>query len=204
MINCLSESDLHEMVEAFAAALDAKHSYTRGHSERVADIASKIAAQMQLTIEEQEWIHIAGHLHDIGKIGVPDCVLLKPGKLTEEEYEAIKMHPQIGYEILSKVKMLKPILEMIRFHHERWDGGGYPLGIKGESIPLGARIIAVADAFDAMSSNRSYRSPFPYGVAIREVQKCKGTQFDPAVVDAFMKLALKERWNLQMKELAII
>lgn len=204
MIHCLTESDLHEMVEAFAAALDAKHSYTRGHSERVADIASRIAAQMNLSKEEQEWIHIAGHLHDIGKIGIPDHILLKPGKLTTDEYNVIKQHPQIGYEILGKVKLLQPIIEMVRYHHERWDGLGYPLGIAKENIPLGARIIAVADSFDAMSSSRSYRSQLSYERAISEIKQFRGSQFDPDVVDAFFDVVFKEMWNSQEKAVAVV
>jgi HD-GYP domain-containing protein (c-di-GMP phosphodiesterase class II) len=187
--NGLSQ-DVHEIVEALTAALDAKHPYTGGHSERVANISTWIADQMGLPDQIKNLVHVAGHLHDIGKIGVPDCVLLKPGKLTDAEFCMIKDHPQTGYDILNKVKILRPIAHAVRYHHERWDGMGYPQGLVGESIPLVSRIIAVADAYDAMTSRRPYRPPLAHQVAVSELQRCSGSQFDPSVVEAFLCLGL--------------
>lgn len=179
---------IHEVVEAFSAALDAKHSYTKGHSDRVADIAAAIAAGVGFSRREQERIHTAGHLHDIGKIGIPDNVLLKPGRLNNEEYDIIKLHPQIGYDILQKVTIFRPIAGIVLHHHERWDGCGYPGGLQGEDIPLGARIIAIADAYDAMTSARSYRQRISSEQAIAEIKRCAGTQFDPALVKIFLTI----------------
>lgn len=179
---------IHEVVDAFSAALDAKHSYTRGHSDRVADIAASIAAGIGFSRKEQEKIHTAGHLHDIGKIGIPDSVLLKPGRLSSEEYDIIKMHPQIGYDILQKVAIFRPIADIVLHHHEWWNGGGYPGGLQGEDIPLGARIIAIADSYDAMTSARSYRQRISSEQAIAEIVRCAGTQFDPALVKVFLNI----------------
>lgn len=188
-------SGVHEIVEAFTAALDAKHTYTRGHSDRVADIAAAMAREMGLTVEEQDFIHVAGHLHDIGKIGIPDCVLLKEGRLTREEYEIIKLHPALGSDILVKVQSLKTVAKVIRHHHERWDGGGYPDRLCSLKIPLGARIISVADAYDAMISHRTYRSQLSQDQARNEIKRCQGSQFDPEIVEAFLRLSSSEEWN---------
>lgn len=195
-------SGVHEIVEAFTAALDAKHAYTRGHSDRVADITAAMAKQMGLTIAEQDFIHVAGHLHDIGKIGIPDSVLLKPGKLTREEYEIIKLHPEMGGDILIKVKSLKPVVQVVRHHHERWDGSGYPDGLSEWNIPLGARLIAVADAYDAMISYRTYRSQMTQEEALHEIKRCQGSQFDPAVVEAFLKLSTSEEWYKMIADMS--
>lgn len=186
MDKLFQEDGIHEFVEAFTAALDAKNTYTRGHSDRVAELAAAIARELGMTKTSQDNIHVAAHLHDIGKIGIPDHILLKPGRLSPDEFNVIKSHPQVGFEILNKVTLLRPTAEIVRYHHERWDGLGYPAGLKGENIPLGARIIALADAFDAMTSARSYRLPMTQAAAVQEVLRCRGTQFDPDIVDAFV------------------
>ncbi len=184
----LQSAGVHEFVEAFTAALDAKNTYTRGHSDRVAEIAAAVARQLGMSRSNQDTIHVAAHLHDIGKIGIPDHILLKPDRLSTEEFEVIKSHSQVGYDILNKVTMLRPIAKLVRYHHERWDGLGYPAGLAGTAIPLGARIIALADAFDAMTSERSYRPCMTQEEAVQEVLRCRGTQFDPDIADAFVRL----------------
>ncbi len=179
-------------IRSMSGALDAKDRYTRGHSDRVAYLSQAIARELGLSDREVEEVHISGILHDVGKIGVPEAVLCKPGRLTDEEFDAIKRHPQIGFDILSDIPSLEPILPGVLHHHERYDGGGYPSGLSGEDIPLMARIIGVADTFDAMSSNRSYRSKLPREVVLEEIRKCAGTQFDPGAAAAFLRLDLGE------------
>ncbi len=189
MLTNLLLDDLHEIVEALAAALDAKSSCMCGHSERVAELSLRLAQKLELSTEEQARIHIGAHLHDIGKIGGPDVILNKPGKLTEDEFAVIRQHPDIGSHIVGKVKVFRPIVDIVRHHHERFDGRGYPDGLTGREISLGARIVAVADAFDAMTTIRAYRQVFSYSEAIAEVRRCRGSQFDPDVVDALIALA---------------
>lgn len=188
MLTHMHLNDLHEIVEALAAALDAKSSCMCGHSERVAELSLRLAQQLGLTVKEQARIHIGAHLHDIGKIGVPDVILNKPGKLTDDEFAVIRQHPEMGSHIVGKVKVFRPVVDIVRHHHERFDGKGYPDGLKGKDISLGARIVAVADAFDAMTTLRAYRQVFSYSEAIAEVRRCRGTQFDPEVVDALISL----------------
>ncbi len=172
-------------LKALVQSLEAKDPYTRQHSQRVTEVAVQLAYIMGCTAEEIDAIRFAGHLHDIGKIGIRDQVLLKPGKLTEEEYEIIKQHPVIGEEIISHIGLLPLERAIIRHHHERWDGGGYPDGLSGEDIPKLSRILAVADTFDAMTSCRPYRGAMCSGDAKGEIKRCSGTQFDPEVVEAF-------------------
>ena len=162
-MNCECEIDYeyHEFVECITSALDARDPYTGKHSERVSDMACFIGELMGLTEAETQEIHIAGHLHDIGKIGIPDRVLLKEGKLDDEEWKLMKKHPEIGADILSKSSHFARLAAIILHHHERWDGKGYPFGAKGTEIPLGARIIAVCDSIDAMASKRAYRNALP-------------------------------------------
>lgn len=191
MLTHLLLDDLHEIVEALAAALDAKSSCMCGHSERVAELSLRLAQKLELSVEEQARIHIGAHLHDIGKIGVPDFILNKPGKLTEDEFAVIRQHPDIGSHIVGKVKVFRPVIDIVRHHHERFDGKGYPDGLTGREISLGARIVAVADAFDAMTTIRAYRQVFSYSEAMAEVQRCRGSQFDPDVVDALIALTEK-------------
>ncbi|WP_172856574.1 HD-GYP domain-containing protein [Thermoanaerobacterium sp. RBIITD] len=175
-----------DMEDALISALEAKDVYIQGHSERVHKLVSLIVSKMKLKSEEAEDIITAARLHDIGKIGINDSVLNKPGRLTEEEYAQIMDHPVMGSEIVKKVRSMYNISNIIRHHHEKYDGSGYPDGLKGEEIPLGSRIIAVADAFDAMTSKRSYRDPFLISEAIEELRKNTNIQFDAGVVDAFI------------------
>lgn len=180
--------DLHEVVDALAAAVDAKDNYTCGHSERVAEMSLAIAKEMRLSDEEQYLIHIGAHLHDVGKIGIPDAVISKPGRLTNEEFSMIKDHPVIGYQIVSKVKILQSVSLIIRHHHERIDGDGYPDRLAGAEIPLGARIVAVADAFDAMTTTRTYKTSMSVREALQELTRCSDTQFDRKVVEVFTNI----------------
>jgi len=187
-IQAFTVDDLHEIVDALSTAVDAKDPYTHGHSERVAHLAMAIAKTMGLTSDQQSILHIGAHLHDVGKIGIPDAVLRKPGRLTDEEYAIIKTHSMIGYTIVRKVRILHPIAAIVRSHHERMDGKGYPDGLRGEEIPIEARIVAVADSYDAMTSQRPYRICISSVEAVNEVKRCSGTQFDATVVEALAQL----------------
>jgi putative two-component system response regulator len=175
-------------ITALAYALEAKDVYTSGHSQRVTEIAVAIAGKMGLPKESLEKIRLASLVHDIGKIGVRESVLNKPGSLSEEEYKHVRLHSETGERILNPIVDDEEILKAVRHHHERYDGWGYPDGLRGEEIPQLARIIAVADTFDAMTSERSYRKALSKEEACAEVERCKGTQFDPKAADAFLKL----------------
>lgn len=177
-----------QTVAALSDAVDAKDRYTSGHSDRVAFYAKLIAERMGKTEEEQEEIYRAGMLHDVGKIRVPEEIINKPGKLTDEEYGIIKLHAITGYHILRRISGGGEIAIAAKYHHERYDGKGYPNGIKGENIPEIARILGVADSYDAMTSNRSYRKGLPQEVVRAEIEKGKGTQFDPAIADIMLQL----------------
>ena len=179
------------VVETLADAIDAKDAYTKGHSGRVAEYSRKIAQRAGYTVERQEEIYMMGLLHDVGKIGVPDAVINKPGRLTDEEFEKIKAHPGRGAKILQNIEEMPQLAIGARWHHERFDGRGYPDGLSGEDIPEEARIIAVADAYDAMTSNRSYRDIIPQEVVKSELEKGSGTQFDPQFA-AIMLEIIKE------------
>lgn len=189
----IENTRLHEMnrrtfyqtIRALAQALEQRDSYTSGHSERVTDYALKIAAALGVNEHDLELIRQAGLLHDIGKIGVRDAVLLKPGRLTPPERQHIEQHPIIGDNILHPITFLREALNIVLHHHEHWDGSGYPFGLAGEEIPLVARIIAVADTYDAMTSRRPYRDAMSHEEAVAEIRRMSGKQFDPAVVAAF-------------------
>jgi putative nucleotidyltransferase with HDIG domain len=172
-------------VKALTSAIDAKDPYTHGHSERVARVATCLAEQMGLDDDSLNTMYLGGLLHDIGKIGVDDFVLNKPGALTAEEFEQVKQHPQLGYEILRGVRQLDKILPIVLHHHEAWDGSGYPHRLVGDQTPLLARVAAVADAFDAMSSDRPYRKGLDENTLDRIFREGAGSQWDPQVVDAF-------------------
>lgn len=181
-----------QTVKALAQAIDAKDHYTHGHSEKVTKYALMITQEMGLKSEEIEDIRQASELHDLGKIGIHDYILTKPGKLTPEEWENVKLHSLKGAEILEPLDFLDGIIDLVRQHHERYDGKGYPHGLAGEQIKIGARIMAVADAFDAMISKRSYsEKPLTKEEAIEEIKKSSGSQFDPMVVGAFLRIAYK-------------
>lgn len=179
-----------ETVQALAQAIEASDEYTRGHSERVTKIAVEIAKQLGLSRDKIDTLKFAGILHDIGKIGVVKEVLHKPGKLSDLEFALIKMHPKLGEEIIKPVAFLEKIRPIIRHHHERFDGNGYPDGLYGDFIPFMSRILAVADTYDAMTSHRPYRSALSADVALAEIKKCSGTQFDPDIVQAFLKISV--------------
>ena len=178
----------NSIIDAFAVCIDGKDSYTNGHSLRVAQYTRMLAKKLGEDEETIQKFYNIALLHDIGKIGIPDDILNKPGKLTEEEYEIVKTHPYRGYEILKKVKTQKDLVEGAQFHHERFDGRGYPARLAGEKIPLVARIISVADAFDAMSSTRPYRKKMPMDAIVKEIKDCTGSQFDPKISKAFLEL----------------
>lgn len=184
----LGESYL-EMISALRLVVDAKDVYTHGHSERVAKCAEQIARAMGESEPFCEMVQVAGLFHDIGKLGVPDSVLRKESPLTSEEYDCIKSHPGAGAHILAAITRFQEITPVVRAHHERYDGRGYPDGLSGEQIPLAARIIAVADSFDAMMSNRVYRKALSLEAAVRQLQQGRGTQFDSDIVDAFLPFA---------------
>lgn len=173
--------DYHEIIECIVSALDAKDAYTAGHSQRVSDTALIVSDLMGLKETDKQKIHIAAHLHDIGKIGVPDAVLLKTTKLNEEEWAAIKKHPEIGAEILSKSRHLNELKDIVHHHHERYDGKGYPTGLAGTDIPVGARIIAICDSIDAMLSNRCYRKAHDLNFCYHEIEKNLGIMYDPII-----------------------
>jgi HD-GYP domain-containing protein (c-di-GMP phosphodiesterase class II) len=179
-----------ETIRALAEAIDAKDAYTRGHSERVAVYSSRISHQMGLQTELIERIYFAGLLHDVGKIGIPDAIIAKPGRLDPEEYESIQRHPEIGARILEPVEFLRSIVPCVRHHHEWFDGSrsGYPDRLAGDHIPLPSRVIVIADTVEAMTSDRPYRKGLPLDAVVRELHKFSGTQFDPVVIDAFLKL----------------
>lgn len=178
---CVGEIHYHEIIECITAALDAKDPYTAGHSQRVSEMAMKVCQLIGLREDATEQIHIAAHLHDIGKIGVPDAVLNKPDRLTDEEFEQIKKHPTIGAEILSKSHHLSEVKDIVLSHHERYDGKGYPQGLKAEKIPVGARIIAICDSIDAMTSTRSYRQARSFEFCYNEIKKNLGIMYDPII-----------------------
>lgn len=179
--DCEPTFEYHEFVECITSALDARDPYTGDHSRRVSDMACFLSAKMKLSPLETQEIHIAGHLHDIGKIGVPDRVLLKPDRLNDEEWGLMKKHPEIGADILSRSEHFSRIAAIILHHHERWDGKGYPFGAVGEEIPLGARIIAVCDSIDAMASARAYRKALPLDICRSEIEKNIGIMYDPKI-----------------------
>lgn len=185
----------HEIIECLTEALEARDPYTRGHSQRVAHMAKDIAHLYGLSHEQIELIHIAGHLHDIGKIGIPDDILNKPGTLTDAEYEIIKKHSEIGYKILSKSENLNRVAQIVLKHHERWDGRGYPLGLMAEEIPIEARILCLSDSIDAMRIDRIYKKAISLDACKAEVRRCSGTQFDPRLVELIE--VLWNKWELE-------
>ncbi len=188
-----------QVVQAMADAIDAKDTYTNGHSRRVAEYSWNIAERYGYSDKRQMDIYMMGLLHDVGKIGVPDEVINKPARLTDEEYETIKKHPEIGSRILEKIKAMPDLKTGARWHHEKYNGTGYPDGLKGEEIPEEARIIAVADAYDAMSSRRSYRNELSQEKVRSEIEKGKGSQFDPVFADIMLQM-IDEDVNYDMRE----
>jgi len=200
------ESLLVATVGALANSIEARDPYTRGHTDRVARIALAMCARLGWDEKRLQIARMGALLHDIGKIGVPDAILRKPGRLEEDEYALMKKHAEIGAQILHGIDALAPAIPFVIAHHERWDGRGYPYGLAGEAIPLEGRLLAIADSFDAMTSRRAYRVQIPLEEAAAEVRRCAGTQFDPHMVEVFQAifddgivaavLELDARWNL--------
>lgn len=181
------KSSYDSIVAVLCAALDLRDNVTQGHAVHVSELASVVAWQMGLRKEPVRQIQKAAILHDIGKISVADAVLSKPGPLNDAEWTEMKRHPELGYRMLNGIDFLRDAAEVVYTHHERFDGAGYPRGLKGEEIPLGARIFAVVDAYDAMTSHRPYRKALPHRKVIEEIARNAGGQFDPAVVRAFLE-----------------
>lgn len=189
----ITKSLLLDTLAGFVSVSEAKSNYLKGHSERVAEISMKIGQKLGLSKEQLEILEYSSILHDLGKVGTKDATLEKEGKFDEEDWVEIKKHPSIGADIINKVRLFRLEESNIRHHHERFDGKGYPDGLKGKNIPLGARIIALADAFDAMTSERPYKPRLSDEEAINEIKRCSGTQFEPEVVEAFLALIEKEK-----------
>lgn len=186
----------HDIIECLISALEAKDAYTSGHSERVAHLSYDIGQKYGMNKKKLQQLHLAGHLHDIGKIGIPDNILNKPGRLHKDEFEIIKTHSKVGYEILSKSKKLEEIAIIVLHHHERWDGKGYPNGLKGEEIPLSSRIISLSDSIDAMVTKRPYKKSFTLDQCIEEVKNNRGIQFDPQLVDIVLDIYKQGKLNI--------
>lgn len=187
------EASRFDSIKALAEALETKDIYTRGHSDRMVEYATKIADRLGLSEQEKEFMKYGAILHDIGKIGIPDHILNKPGRLNSEEYEMMKSHPIKGADIIREISFLAAVIPIVLYHQERYDGKGYPEGLAGEEIPIGARIISVLDAFDAMMSDRPYRPAPGADRAVEELKRCSGTQFDPKAVSAFLNILEEEK-----------
>lgn len=177
-----------DIVQTLRYTVEAKDTYTRGHSDRVSEYSVLIGEKLGLPEDQIKTLRIGGLFHDIGKIGIPDSILLKPDKLSDDEYSQIKNHPSIGAHILGSAEIFKDIIPIVKHHHERYDGNGYPSRLKGEEIPYIARIAAVADTFDAMTSRRSYRGPIDIEHVKEEIKRCEGTQFDPQIAEVFLDI----------------
>lgn len=184
----LLEKSYLESIEVLRRTVEVKDVYTRGHSDRVSEYSLLIGKKLNLPPEQMKTLKIGALFHDIGKIGIPDAILLKTNKLTDDEYSEIKNHPAIGAHILSNASIFADIIPIVKHHHERYDGKGYPARLAGEDIPYLARIVAVADTFDAMTSRRSYRQALDFDYTMNEIERCKGTQFDPAIADVFLEI----------------
>ena len=181
-----------DTLSALTNAIDAKDSYTRGHSDRVTDLSVRLAKEVGIESKEVERIRLGGMLHDIGKIGIPELILNKPGRLDDHEFEVIKSHPVLGVGILGDVEFLQNVVPIIKHHHERYDGRGYPDKLKGTEIPYYARIVSIADTYDAMTTTRPYRKALTIEESLKEIEKCKGSQFDPELADIFIKMIRRD------------
>jgi len=187
-----ANQSLVESIFAFAKTIEIKDHYTGEHVEKTVHYATELAKERGLSNEDIELVKQASVLHDLGKIGISEKILFKRSKLTPKEYEEIKKHPQIGADILRPIHFFHAIIPFVLHHHERWDGKGYPYGLKGEEIPLGARIIALADAFEAITADRRYRKACSTAVAVKKIKKASGTQFDPEIVRLFLEILRRE------------
>jgi len=187
-------------IETLAFLIEAKDAGTRRHLDRTRDLALKLTERIEPALADRVEIGHAFLLHDIGKIGIPDRILAKPGTLTESEWAVMRTHPVIGAQVVRPIRLLAEAEEVVRFHHERFDGRGYPAGLQGEEIPLAARIFSVVDAYDSMTNDRPYRAARPPESAVRELTRCSGTQFDPQVVEAFLVLIEEDGAPLPIPE----
>ena len=187
------------MTKSLVMAMDTKDAYTAGHLERVSRYATRLAETLQFPKEEIEAIQEAALLHDIGKLSLPEEILHKTGSLTSEEADVIKKHLELGAKILDPMKFFRPITTLLYHHHERYDGKGYPQGLKGEEIPIGARIVSVVDSFVAMMSERAYRKSMNLEESLDEIQANRGTQFDPDVVDSFLRVIRRKEITEKLK-----
>ncbi len=188
----LSSDSSQALINFFEDQVDKKDHYTKCHCNRVSEYCVLIGKKLGLPQEDLDKLRIGGLFHDIGKIGIPDNILKKESKLTNEEYDEIQTHTSLGVDILTRNKVFKEIIPIVEYHHEKYDGNGYPFKLKGDEIPLAARITAVADTFDAMTSKRSYRNPIPLTDVVEEFKKCSGTQFDPNIVNTFLDIINNE------------
>lgn len=200
MFEAIKYKYYHDVIECLVGALEVRDQYTKGHSDRVAHMASDIAREIGLTGVSIDKIHIAGHLHDIGKIGVSDAILNKAGKLTFLEYEEMKKHSEFGYEIIKKSEALADIALIVKHHHEAYDGSGYPDGLKGKQIPIESRILAISDSIDAMTSHRLYRPTISLKACRAEIERCSGGQFDPSIVAAMVNLWSKWEASIEVAQ----
>jgi len=176
------------MLALLTRAIATRDPYTRGHCVRVTELAERVARRLGWDEERLAGLRLGGALHDVGKLSIAPGVLEKAGPLTETERALVRRHPAVGAELLAPIPEARPALPYVLYHHERWDGGGYPTGCGGTEIPEGARLLAVADAFDAMTSDRPYRAAMPHAEALRELVRCSGSQFDPALTGAFLRV----------------
>lgn len=190
--DALSANSTQSLINFFEDQVDKKDHYTKCHCNRVSEYCVLIGKKLGLPQEDIDKLRIGGLFHDIGKIGIPDNILKKESKLTNEEYDEIQTHTSLGVDILTRNKVFKEIIPIVEYHHEKYDGNGYPFKLKGDEIPLAARITAVADTFDAMTSKRSYRDPIPLTDVVQEFKKCSGTQFDPNIVNIFLDIINNE------------
>ena len=188
----LSADSSQALINFFEDEVDKKDHYTKCHCNRVSEYCVLIGKKLGLPQEDLDKLRIGGLFHDIGKIGIPDNILKKESKLTNEEYDEIQTHTSLGVDILTRNKVFKEIIPIVEYHNEKYDGNGYPFKLKGDEIPLAARITAVADTFDAMTSKRSYRDPIPLTDVVEEFKKCSGTQFDPNIVNTFLDIINNE------------
>lgn len=188
----LSADSSQALINFFEDEVDKKDHYTKCHCNRVSEYCVLIGKKLGLPQEDLDKLRIGGLFHDIGKIGISDNILKKESKLTNEEYDEIQTHTSLGVDILTRNKVFKEIIPIVEYHHEKYDGNGYPFKLKGDEIPLAARITAVADTFDAMTSKRSYRDPIPLIDVVEEFKKCSGTQFDPNIVNTFLDIINNE------------
>ena len=177
-----------DLIQALSRAIGARDAYTHDHSDRTQSLIRAVGEELRLPVSLIRYIEYGALLHDLGKIGIDDAILRKPAKLTPDEYEKMKLHPAIGYHILQPVSFLRPVASIVLYHQEWFNGGGYPEALAGEEIPLGARLVSVIDAWDAMTYDRVYRKALPKSAAITELRRQSGTQFDPKMVDAFLRV----------------